>query len=58
MIEKGFTPTELKALLEEAGFRVLSIWGGTAGNWNKAALKLDEIEIMMLAQRNDVWPID
>ena len=51
VVEKGFLPAELRSLLEQAGFRVLSIWGGTAGSWNKRPIKLDEIEIMMVAKR-------
>jgi cyclopropane fatty-acyl-phospholipid synthase-like methyltransferase len=51
VIEKGFLPSELTGLLEAAGFHVLSLWGGTAGGWNKAPLKLDEIELMVVAQK-------
>ena len=51
VIEKGFMPAELAGLLEGAGFRVRSIWGGTAGGWNKASLQLDEIEIMVIATK-------
>jgi hypothetical protein len=28
---------------------VLNIWGGTAGNWGRRALDLDEMEIMIVA---------
>ncbi len=52
VVEKGFMPAELKGLLEEAGFRVLSIWGGTAGSWQKKSLSLDEMEIMILSRRS------
>jgi len=51
VIEKGFMPMELKRLIEERGFKVLSIWGGTAGGWNKQKPKLDEIEIMAMSRR-------
>ena len=34
-----------------AGLEVLNIWGGTAGNWGKRAIDLDEIEIMVLARK-------
>jgi cyclopropane fatty-acyl-phospholipid synthase-like methyltransferase len=44
--EKGYTGLELKYLLESAGFEVENIWGGTAGNWGKRKIQLDEIEIM------------
>lgn len=49
--EKGFTPSELSLLLQSTGFRVCSIWGGTAGSWNRAPLRLDEIEMMVTARR-------
>jgi hypothetical protein len=32
-----------------AGSQVLNIWGGTAGNWGRRPLDLDEMEIMVLA---------
>jgi 2-polyprenyl-3-methyl-5-hydroxy-6-metoxy-1,4-benzoquinol methylase len=52
VVEKGFMPAELKGLLEAARFQVLSIWGGTAGSWNRKTLSLDEIEIMALCRRD------
>lgn len=47
--ERGFVPTELMLLLRLAGLSALNIWGGTAGNWGKRPLDLDEIEIMIVA---------
>ncbi|NLG85353.1 MAG: class I SAM-dependent methyltransferase [Firmicutes bacterium] len=49
--EKGFTAGELTLLLEIAGLTVEGIWGGTAGNWGKKPLLLDEMEIMVLAKK-------
>ncbi|MCL6613474.1 MAG: class I SAM-dependent methyltransferase [Firmicutes bacterium] len=49
--EKGFTAAELSLLLQIAGFKVEGIWGGTAGSWHKQPLRLDEMEIMVLAVR-------
>ena len=49
--ERGFVPTELVLLFRLAGLHVLNIWGGTAGNWGKRTIDLDEIEIMALAQK-------
>jgi SAM-dependent methyltransferase len=49
--ERGFVPTELKLLFSVAGLDVLANWGGTAGNWGKRAIDLDEMEIMVLAQK-------
>lgn len=47
--ERGFTATELVLLCRLAGMSVLSIWGGTAGNWRRGTLDLDEMEIMVVA---------
>ncbi len=49
--ERAFIPTELILLCHLAGMSVLSIWGGTAGNWKRRNLDLDEIEIMVVAQK-------
>ena len=49
--ERGFVPSELFLLLLFAGFRVEHVWGGTAGNWNRAAVDLDEMEIMAIASK-------
>ncbi|MEN6331802.1 MAG: class I SAM-dependent methyltransferase [Smithella sp.] len=54
LCEKGFLPDELERMLGESGFRMLAIWGGTAGAWNKEPLKLDEYEIMVIAEKNKV----
>jgi hypothetical protein len=32
-----------------AGLSVTDMWGGTAGNWGRRLLDLDEIEIMVVA---------
>ena len=47
--ERGFLPTELILLFRMAGLTVLHLWGGTAGNWGRRPLDLDEIEIMAVA---------
>lgn len=49
--ERGFVPTEISLLFRLAGMPVLNIWGGTAGNWGKRTIDLDEIEIMIVAQK-------
>jgi len=49
--EKGYTAPELKYLLESSGFKVENIWGGTAGNWGRRAIQLDEIEIMVVNRK-------
>lgn len=50
--ERAFVPTELKLLCHLAGLTVLNMWGGTAGNWARRAIDLDEIEIMIVAAKN------
>jgi SAM-dependent methyltransferase len=50
--EKAFTATELTLMLRIAGFGVEHIWGGTAGNWGRRPLLMDEMELMVLARRD------
>jgi SAM-dependent methyltransferase len=47
--ERAFVPTELRLLFRIAGMSVLDTWGGTAGNWGRRPLDLDEIEIIIVA---------
>ncbi len=49
--ERGFVPTELTLLFRLAGMSVVNMWGGTAGNWGRRALDLDEIELMIVARK-------
>jgi hypothetical protein len=49
--ERGYMPTELTMLFRMAGFDVEHIWGGTAGNWGRRRLELDEMEIMVIARK-------
>jgi len=49
--ERAFVPTELSLMFKVAGFQVESIWGGTAGNWGKRRLELDEYEIMIIGRK-------
>ena len=49
--ERAFLPTELSLLFRLAGISVLNMWGGTAGNWGRRMVDLDEIEIMIVARR-------
>jgi SAM-dependent methyltransferase len=49
--ERAFVPTELRLLFRIAGMTVLNMWGGTAGNWGRRSLDLDEIEIMIVARK-------
>ena len=49
--ERGYVPTELTMLCRQAGFEVEHVWGGTAGNWGRRKIDLDEIEIMVVAKK-------
>jgi SAM-dependent methyltransferase len=49
--ERRYLPEQLDAMLSQTGFRVDSIWGGTAGNWARRNIELDEIKIMVVATR-------
>jgi 2-polyprenyl-3-methyl-5-hydroxy-6-metoxy-1,4-benzoquinol methylase len=49
--EKGYVSTELILFLGMTGFKVKNIWGGTAGNWGRRQIDLDEIEIMVIAEK-------
>jgi len=49
--EKGFVASELYLMLQISGFKVLNFWGGTAGNWDRKALRMDEMEIMIIAEK-------
>jgi ubiquinone/menaquinone biosynthesis C-methylase UbiE len=49
--ERGFVPTELVLMFRQTGFEVENIWGGTAGNWGRRKIDLDEMEIMIVAQK-------
>jgi cyclopropane fatty-acyl-phospholipid synthase-like methyltransferase len=51
--ERGFVPTELTLLFRNAGIEVLHIWGGTAGNWGRRPIDLDEIEIMFVGRKRE-----
>jgi hypothetical protein len=44
-------PTEIVLLFALVGLEVRDIWGGTAGNWGRRPIDLDEIEIMVVAER-------
>jgi len=49
--ERGFVGTELVLLFSLAGMSVVNLWGGTAGNWGRRPLDLDEFEIMVVARK-------
>ena len=48
---RSYVPTELVMLFRQAGFEVEHIWGGTAGDWGRRRIQLDEMEVMVVAIR-------
>ena len=49
---RTFTPTDFSLLCRIAGLRVVAVWGGTAGNWGRRSLDLDEHELMVVVERS------
>lgn len=49
--ERLFIPPEMVRMLRETGFRCDHVYGGTAGEWARRSLKLDEIEAMYVCRR-------
>lgn len=49
--ERLYIPPELVAMMRFAGFEVEAVYGGTAGEWGERPLKLDEIEMMVVARK-------
>jgi 2-polyprenyl-3-methyl-5-hydroxy-6-metoxy-1,4-benzoquinol methylase len=49
--ERGYIASELSTLFRLAGFEVEHVWGGTAGNWGRRQVELDEMEIMLIARK-------
>ncbi len=49
--ERGYVPTELRLMLEQTGFVVDGIYGGTAGDWGIRPPQLDEMELMALMSK-------
>lgn len=43
--------SELIQMFTQAGLKVEHIRGGTAGNWKRRQIDLDEIEIMVVASK-------
>jgi SAM-dependent methyltransferase len=49
--ERGYTPPELRRILQMANLEVEHIYGGTAGSWNRQTPKLDEYELMAICRK-------
>lgn len=50
--ERLFIAPEVTRMLREAGFRVDAVYGGTAGNWGRRPISLDEIEAMYVCTKS------
>ena len=50
-LEKGYTSGELRLLLQMAGFEIVNVCGGSAGNWSRQPLNTEDYEIMAIAQK-------
>lgn len=51
VLERGYLPTEIRLMAHISHLVTEEIWGGTAGDWGRRRLKLDEIEIMYLFKK-------
>ncbi|USS41662.1 methyltransferase domain-containing protein [Thermococcus aggregans] len=49
--ERVYVPTELYLMFKMVGFEVKAIWGGTAGRWGKRKVDMDDIELMVIAEK-------
>lgn len=49
--ERMYSATEFELMLRVAGFEVEHLWGGTAGNWRREPMDLDEYEMMAVARK-------
>jgi len=49
--QRGYVPSEFVLLCRAAGFVVEHVWGGTAGDWGRRPVELDEMEIMAVLRR-------
>lgn len=54
--QKFYTPPEIIELLGEAGFHTEKVWGGTAGEWRRRKIRLDEIEFMIVSRKTNQTP--
>ena len=52
-IERYYTPPELVRMVNRIGLKIDHVYSGTAGNWNKETIKLDEIEFMAIGHKKD-----
>jgi 2-polyprenyl-3-methyl-5-hydroxy-6-metoxy-1,4-benzoquinol methylase len=51
--ERHYTPAELVRIVRQADLDVEQVWGGTAGEWARRPVRLDEYEIMVVARKKE-----
>ena len=49
--ERLFIAPEVVRMLQDSGFAVDNVFGGTAGHWARRFLSLDEVEAMFVCRR-------
>ncbi len=52
--DRRYFPTEMRWMMREVGLKVEQVWGGTAGNWGKRPIDLDEMEYMVVARKDSL----
>ncbi len=52
-IERYYTPSEVVRMVNRVGLKIDNFYGGTAGDWQRGPIKLDEIELMAVGHRKD-----
>lgn len=52
-IERYYTPPELVRMVNRVGLKIDNIYGGTAGDWRRGPIKLDEFELMAVGHRKN-----
>ncbi len=50
-IERYYTPPEMVRMVNRIGLKIDAIYGGTAGNWRRGDILLDEVEFMAVGTR-------
>ncbi|MFZ5951897.1 MAG: class I SAM-dependent methyltransferase [Candidatus Rifleibacteriota bacterium] len=50
-IERHYTPPELVRMVNRVGLKIDRFYGGTAGDWHRGPIKLDEFELMAIGHR-------
>jgi len=52
-IERYYTPSEFVRMANRIGLKIDNVYGGTAGNWRRGPIDLDEIEFMAVGHKKN-----